>query len=152
MQYVDLANTELHTEIEITKANGDPVDSDGPDFNESALPIYMIHHTMWSNVIVELNNNVVSFSNTNYMYKAAIETLLSYSHDAKINQLSVIGFTGDEGYFDALHPTKQPAGKDATYLNQGLYRRSGWFLAGSRIIKVSNLQDLFYLTFAIKID
>ena len=127
LQYVDLANTELHTEIQITKANGDPLDNAGPDYAESALPIDMIHHTMWSNVIVELNNNVVSFSNTNYMYKAAIETLLSYSHDTKVNQLSVIGYTGDEGYFDAYHPTKAPAGQDASKLNIGLYRRAGWF-------------------------
>ena len=127
LQYVDLANTELHTEIEITKADGTQLDATAPDFNESGLPIDMIHHTMWSNVIVELNNNVVSFSNTNYMYKSAIETLLGYSHDAKINQLSVIGYTGDEGYFDAIHPTKPPTGKDASFLNQGLYRRSGWF-------------------------
>ena len=127
LQYVDLANTELHTELEITKANGDPLDTDPPNYEESGLPIDMIHHTMWSNVIVELNNNVVSFSNTNYMYKAAIETLLSHSHDSKINQLSVIGFTGDEGHFDAIHPTNPPAGKDASYLNRGLYRTSGWF-------------------------
>ena len=116
----------LHTEIEITKQNGDPLDTDEPDYAESALPIDMIHHTMWSNVVVELNQTAVSFSNTNYMYKAAIETILSYSHDAKTNQLSVIGYTGDEGNFDSIHPTKPPAGQDASALNSGLFR-SPWF-------------------------
>ena len=83
------------------------------------FPIDMIHHTMWSQVKVELNQNVVSFSNTNYMYKVAIETLLGYSHDTKLTQLSVIGFTGDEGNFNAIHPTKPPQGQDASSLNQG---------------------------------
>ena len=127
LQYVDLSNTELHTEIEITKEDGGELDTEGQDYPESGLPINMIHHTMWSQVIVELNQNVVSFSNTNYMYKVAIETLLGYSHDTKLTQLSVIGYTGDEGNFDALHPTKPTAGQDASSLNQGLYRRSGWF-------------------------
>ena len=127
LQYVDLSNTELHTEIEITKEDGGELDTEGQDYPESGLPIDMIHHTMWSQMIVELNQNVVSFSNTNYMYKAAIETLLGYSHDTKLTQLSVIGYTGDEGNFDALHPTKPAAGQDASSLNQGLYRRSGWF-------------------------
>ena len=127
LQYVDPSNTVLHTEIEITKQNGDPLDTDEPDYAESALPIDMIHHTMWSNVVVELNQTAVSFSNTNYMYKAAIETILSYSHDAKTNQLSVIGYTGDEGNFDSIHPTKPPAGQDASALNSGLFRRSPWF-------------------------
>ena len=90
LQYVDFANTILHTELEITKENGDPLDTADPGYAESGLPIDMIHHTMWSNVVVELNQTAVSFSNTNYMYKAAIETLLSYSHDAKMNQLSAI--------------------------------------------------------------
>ena len=80
---------------------------------------------MWSNVVVELNQTAVSFSNTNYMYKAAIETLLSYSHDAKMNQLSAIGYTGDEGDFEAIHPTK--GGGNATALNGGLFRISKWF-------------------------
>ena len=127
LQYIDLANTVLHTELEITKENGDPLDTDDPDYAESGLPIDMIHHTMWSNVVVEFNQTAVSFSNTNYMYKAAIETLLSYSHDAKLNQLTAIGYTGDEGNFEAIHPTKPTAGGDASSLNGGLFRRSPWF-------------------------
>ena len=127
LQYIDLANTILHTELEIKKENGDDLDTADPNYAESGLPIDMIHHTMWSNITVELNQTAVSFSNTNYMYKAAIETILGYSHDTKINQLSAIGFTGDEGYFDANHPTKPPAGKTASDLNGGLFRRSPWF-------------------------
>ena len=127
LQYIDLANTELHTELQITKENGDALNTAAPDYKESGLPIDIIHHTMWSNVVVEFNQTAVSFSNTNYMYKAAIETLLSYSHDTKLNQLGAIGYTGDEGDFDAIHPTKPPTGGDATSLNGGLYRQSPWF-------------------------
>ena len=127
LQYIDLANTELHTELAITKENGDPLNTDPPNYEESGLPIDMIHHTMWSNVIVEFNQTTVSFSNTNYMYKAAIETILGYNHDAKVNQLSVIGFTGDEGDFEATHPTNPLPGRDASALNGGLFRRSPWF-------------------------
>ena len=127
LQYIDLANTELHTELQIAKENGDPLDTAAPDYKESGLPIDMIHHTMWSNVVVEFNQTAISFSSTNYMYKVAIETLLSYSHDTKLNQLGAIGYTGDEGNFDVIHPTKPPTGGDATSLNGGLYRWSPWF-------------------------
>ena len=46
LQYIDLANMELHTELQITKENGEALDTAGADYKESGLPIDMIPHTM----------------------------------------------------------------------------------------------------------
>ena len=63
---------------------------------------------MWSSVDIKLNNNLVSESGTNYMYKAMIETLLTYSENTKRIQLSNAGFSGESGDFTQLNPDSPP--------------------------------------------
>ena len=62
-------------------------------------PIDFILHSMWSSVDIKLNNNLISESGTNYMYKALIESLLTYNDNTKKIQLANEGFTGDSGRF-----------------------------------------------------
>ena len=62
-----------------TEENGDPLNTADPGYAESGLPIDMIHHTMWSNVVVELNQTAVSFSNTNYMCQGSVEDVYGFS-------------------------------------------------------------------------
>ena len=38
---------------------------------------------MWSSVDIKMNNNLVSESGTNYMYKALMEALLTYDENTK---------------------------------------------------------------------
>lgn len=95
-EYIDLGRTELYTRIKCIKEDGSPF-ADG----ESAVPINMILHTMWSGVDVYLNKTLVSSSGTHYMYKAAIECLLNNSKDTQRIQLAAIGMTVDERNFDA---------------------------------------------------
>ena len=67
-----------------------------------------------------MNNNLVSESGTNYMYKALMEALLTYNENTKKNQLSNEGFTGDLGDFTQINPDVPP-------YNHGLKIRHQWF-------------------------
>ena len=50
---------------------------------ETGTPIDFILHSMWSGVDIKMNNNLVSESGTNYMYKALMEALLTYDENTK---------------------------------------------------------------------
>ena len=67
-----------------------------------------------------MNNNLVSESGTNYMYKALMETLLSYDENTKKIQLANEDFTGDLGDFTQINPDSPP-------YNHGLKIRHKWF-------------------------
>ena len=122
-----LSDTELYVRMTIQKEDGTPfdlVDDDGQKLpvsqTEAGTPVDFILHTMWSSVDVKLNNNLVSESGTNYMYKALLEALLTYDKNAKRIQLSNEGFTGDSGNFAQINP-------DAPPFNHGLKVRHKWF-------------------------
>ena len=72
--YLDLANTMLHVQVKVTRANGDDlalVDPVGPVNNWL--------HSLFSQVDVYLNGALVTPSTTyTYAYHAYIETLLKY--------------------------------------------------------------------------
>ena len=55
---------------------------------ESGTPVDFILHSMWSSVDIKLNNNLVSESGTNYMYKALLEAMLTYDDSTKKNSTS----------------------------------------------------------------
>ena len=105
-QYVKLSDTELYVRITIEKEDGTPfnITNDNGDLlpvteRETGAPIDFILHSMWSSVDIKLNNNLISESGTNYMYKALIESLLTYNDNTKKIQLANEGFTGDSGDF-----------------------------------------------------
>ena len=110
-QYIKLSETELYVRIRIEKEDGTPfkrANDDGSPVplreREYGTPIDYILHSMWSSVDIKLNNNLVSESGTNYMYKALMETLLTYSENTKRIQLANAGFTGESGDFTQTHP------------------------------------------------
>ena len=117
-QYTDLARTELYLKLKITDENGDPFVQNVE--TKTAVPIDNILHSMWSMVDIKFNQSLVSTSGTNYMYKSYLETLLNYSQSSKKIQLSSIGFSGDEGNFDAVKPNAEPIGR-------GISSRYNWF-------------------------
>ena len=84
-QYVKLSDTELYVRMRVEKEDGTPFtttdDSNQPlpiVQRESGTPVDFILHSMWSSVDIKLNNNLVSESGTNYMYKALLEAMLIY--------------------------------------------------------------------------
>ena len=105
-QYVKLSDTELYVRLTIEKEDGTPftTNNDTGDTlpaaeRETGAPIDFILHSMWSSVDINLNNNLISESGTNYMYKALIEALLTYDDNTKRIQLANEGFSGDSGDF-----------------------------------------------------
>ena len=71
--YIDLANTMLHVQVKVTRANGDDL--------LLALPVGPVNnwlHSLFSQVDVYLNGTLVTPSTNTYAYRAYIETLLSY--------------------------------------------------------------------------
>ena len=105
-QYVKLSDTELYVRLTIEKEDGTPftTSNDTGDTlpaaeRETGAPIDFILHSMWSSVDIKLNNNLISESGTNYMYKALIEALLTYDDNTKRIQLANEGFSGDSGDF-----------------------------------------------------
>ena len=116
-QYIDMGHSELCVKIKIKKVDGSEFDTEE---KETAVPIDLILHSMWSSVDIKMNHTLVSTSGTDYMYKSLIETLLNYNDGAKKNQLSSIGFSGESGDFAQTHPTSAP-------FNHGLRARYNWF-------------------------
>ena len=126
-QYVKLSDTELYVRITIEKEDGTPfnITNDNGDLlpvteRETGAPIDFILHSMWSSVDIKLNNNLISESGTNYMYKALIESLLTYNDNTKKIQLANEGFTGDSGDFSQTNPDQPP-------YNHGLRICHKWF-------------------------
>ncbi|KAI0228029.1 hypothetical protein LSAT2_021517, partial [Lamellibrachia satsuma] len=81
--YLDLANTMLHVQAKVTRANGHAIDAD-----ESVGPVNNWLHSLWSQVDLYLNGTLVTSSSNTYAFRAYIETLLSYGADAKSTQLT----------------------------------------------------------------
>ncbi|KAI0214472.1 hypothetical protein LSAT2_000437 [Lamellibrachia satsuma] len=81
--YLDLANTMLHVQVKVTRANGDDLDLADP-----VGPVNNWLHSLFSQVDVYLNGTLVTPSTNTYAYRAYIETLLSYGTDAKVTQLT----------------------------------------------------------------
>lgn len=121
IQYIDLAQSELYVKLKVEKEDGTPLTG-----NQSALPIDLIFHTMWSSVEVSLNQSLVSSAGTNYMYKAAFECILNYNKNTKEIQLSSIGFTPDSGDYDS----NIPKGRPNKAVNPGLLAREKLFTKG----------------------
>ena len=122
-----LSDTNLYVRIAIQKEDGTPYkvldehDQLLPlNKKETGTPIDFILHSMWSGVDVKMNNNLVSESGTNYMYKALMEALLTYDENTKKIQLSNKGFTGDSGDFTQINPDSPP-------YNHGLKVCHKWF-------------------------
>ena len=124
-QYVKLSDSILYAKIRIEKVDGtgfyrkQPTDDD-TKFTETAVPIDLVLHSLWSSVDIKLNHTLVSTSGTDYMYKAMFETLLNFNESAKKNQLCNIGFAGDSGNFEQANPFTPP-------INHGLKTRYLWF-------------------------
>ena len=126
-QYVKLSDTELYVQIAIQKEDAAPyklIDENNKPLplneRETGTPIDFILHSIWSGVDIKMNNNLVSESGTNYMYKALMEALLTYNENTKKIQLSNEGFTGDSGDFTQINPDTPP-------YNHGLKVRHKWF-------------------------
>jgi hypothetical protein len=109
-QYVNLGKSELYMKLRFwkNKERNIPFKFDENETlnadNEMTIPIDALFHTLWRNIDVSLNQTDISSCTNNYMYKAYLETLLSFGEMTKNNQLHSIGYTGNYDNFDAVNP------------------------------------------------
>ena len=89
--YIDLAKTRLHVKLRILRTDGTPIDSS----DEVSLSNLCLH-SLWCQVDVSLGQKVITTSiGINYPYKAILDVLLHYGHDAKDSQLQAEGYYKD---------------------------------------------------------
>ena len=113
--YIDLSRTQLYVKLKIIKEDSLTPFEETSDV-DYATPIDLIMHTMWANIVVKLNGQIVSSSNNTYAYKAFIEHLLSSGEQNKKYQGNFVGSSPDTRYFDQTLPDTPP-------VNQGLQKR-----------------------------
>jgi hypothetical protein len=94
--YIDLANTYLFVEVQIMDDDDTALD-DGADVGYVSLWV----HSLFSDVSVSLNENLVSPPTSLYPYRAYIEILLSKGPAAKESQLTgVMWYKDTPGHQD----------------------------------------------------
>ncbi len=114
-EYLDLSQTQLYVKAKITNADGTNLANAAP-----VGPVNLFLHSLFNQVDVSLNERLITASTPTYPYRAMIETLLSYGHDAKESQLSSSLFYKDTaGHMDVVDPTVA----DDTNANLGLRNR-----------------------------
>ena len=127
--YLDLKRSRLHIKVQIVNSDGRPI-----DLTSKAALVNLPLHTLWSQVDLSLQQQVLSSLGTNYPYKAYLDALLGTSASEKKCALQTQMFYKDTAsYMDSTDP---PAGK-----NTGLYYRNVYTEGG----KVAGLQGPLYL-------
>ena len=100
--YIDMANTYLFVEAQIMD-DDDAVLDGGADVG----PVNLWMHSLFSDVSVSLNENLVSPPTSLYPHRAYIEILLSYGPAAKESQLTgVMWYKDTPGHQDNQITTK----------------------------------------------
>ncbi|GBO14422.1 hypothetical protein AVEN_176721-1 [Araneus ventricosus] len=90
-EYLDLSQTQLYVKAKILKADYSPILK---EIKENALhqtkigPVNLSIHSLFSQVVVSLNDRLVSNSSNMYPYRSYIETLLNHGFDSKTSQIT----------------------------------------------------------------
>ena len=102
-EYIDLGKTFLYIEAQVKKADGTDLAADA-----KVGPINNWMHSLFGQIDLSLNGELITPSNNTYPYRAYLETLLSYGEEAKKSQLqSVLWFEDDAGKFDKFDPSEE---------------------------------------------
>ena len=139
--YLDLANTMLHVQVKVTRANGDDLDLVDP-----VGPVNNWLHSLFSQVDVYLNGTLVTLSTNTYAYRAYIATLLSYGPDAKDTQLtSQLWHKDTATRMDAVEIVEGPAANEGFVIRRAnIIRRRVVDLMGRFHVDLF-LQDKFLI-------
>ena len=139
--YLDLANTLLHLQVKVTRANGDDLDLLDP-----VAPVNNFIHTLISQMDVYLNGTLVTPSTNTYAYRAYIETLLSYGADAKDTQLtSQLWYKDTATRMDAVEIANGPAANEGFVTRRESILRSRFVDMMGRLHADLFLQDKFLI-------
>jgi hypothetical protein len=98
--YINVANTHLFVEAQITKADGSALDVDS-----DVGPVNLWMHSLFNDVSVSFNGKFVSPPTSTY--RAYLETLLSYVPATKDSQLTgVVWYKDTPGFMDSRKKKK----------------------------------------------
>ncbi|XP_067653355.1 uncharacterized protein F54H12.2-like [Haliotis asinina] len=83
--YIDLKRTRLHVKVKVTQAN----EAKTPLADkENVAPVNLFMQTMFAQLAIYLQNQLVSSTNNYYPYKSMMKALLGYGAEAKNTQLT----------------------------------------------------------------
>lgn len=124
--YADLSNCYHYVRFKILKSDRTSAiapPADGADLTDDhkVAPINYYSNTLFQNVELHLNGELVETSNNLYPYKALMQTFLSYDVTCKNMQLAVGGYYADQGDIDT-DATRTALGA-AGCSNKGLHER-----------------------------
>ncbi|XP_071176609.1 uncharacterized protein F54H12.2-like [Mytilus edulis] len=128
MDYIDLKRSKLYVKLKVKKANGEDL-QDG----DTVGPVNLFLQSLWSQLDVYIQGQMVTSSNTYYPYKCMMKTLLQYGQDAKSTQLSSSLYLKDRyGHMDEIST------------NTGLYERRK-FISNSKTLEIEGpiFSDIF---------
>lgn len=94
--YTCLSDTRLYLKCRIIRSNGELLAND-------AEPVFlapMLGHALFSRIEVYVSNKLVTPAHNYYPWKAAIETMLNFSDDAKKTHLACLHYNGGPSNFD----------------------------------------------------
>lgn len=120
-RYIDVGRTLLRVKLKVTK-------NDGSNLDEGAKvsTVNLLLHSLFSQVDVKLNGQLVSASVNTYPYTSYFQTLLSHGKESKSSWLQAEGFYPDDRPLDAHDPSLQTT-------NPGLAARRDK-ISGSKIV------------------
>ena len=132
MEYVDLKRPTLYVKGKIAKGDGSKLET-----MDYVGPVNLFLQSMFYQVEVTMQGKLVTSTTNHYPYKAMIQTLLSYSNEAKASQLTSQLWKKDI----ACHFDDDDVNGGG---NTGLYQRSLYF-AGSITVDMEGplYRDLF---------
>jgi hypothetical protein len=124
-ELIDLAHTELHLLVKVTKSDGNTLTIDD---KVTVAPVNNWMHSLFSQVEVSLNGKLISSPSHTYGYRAYIETLLNYGPAAKKSHLtSRLWYKDTAGKFNDF--------KD----NEGLVKRASFIKTSKTVDLMSNI-------------
>lgn len=131
--YLDLSHTQIGVRVQIAEVTA-PAEDDDEGYKQTG-PVNCFLHALFSQIDVFFNTKQVSPPNTNYPYRAYIETLLNYGQDAKKSHLGCgLWYEDTAGKMDDLKE------------NQGLVKRRALVGAKGTIDLIGHLHcDVFNL-------
>ena len=91
--YLDLSNTLIHVQCEVTKADGSPLSDTAADIKIS--PATNLLHTLFSSLTIKINSKEIEHE-SNYAHKAFLHAMLNYGKDAKNSHLASSYWIEDE--------------------------------------------------------
>ncbi|XP_041377392.1 uncharacterized protein F54H12.2-like [Gigantopelta aegis] len=133
--YIDLKRSRLHVTLKVKHADDTVLDAD-----EHIAPVNLFLQSLFSQVSVYLQSQLVSSTNNHYAYKSIMKTLLNYGLEAKSTQLSSQLFYKDMAEVNDDMESTDPI----TGSNSGLGTRAS-FIQKSKVLTMSGplYEDIF---------